>query len=384
MKDSAAVVLKRCEVYDLDKIKSLILEMMDQSGISPKALAGGDKKVVIKPNLVEKRSPEGAATTHPFVLEAVIEIFKEYTSDITVAECPGGTNTQVYLDAVFKGTGIKDVCDRTGVKLNYDMTSVPLTLPDGTALKELNVLKAMAEADVFINIGKFKTHSLTTLTGAAKNLYGVIPGLGKIEQHARFHELGDFCKLVCDINRMIKPDLCIMDAVMIMEGNGPTHGTPRKAGLLLVSASPFALDIAAEHILGCAGEIRYLDIAAERGYIPRKVSDITVTGMDALPVLHFRKPDNTAGNFLRNLPDFMGGRFAPLFEARPEINRKKCVGCGVCVRSCPRHTITLKTKKGGKVALIHRSDCIKCYCCQELCPAGAVKIRQNPLIKLIH
>jgi len=384
MKDSAAVVLKRCEVYDLDKIKSLILEMMDQSGISPKALAGGDKKVVIKPNLVEKRSPEGAATTHPFVLEAVIEIFKEYTSDITVAECPGGTNTQVYLDAVFKGTGIKDVCDRTGVKLNYDMTSVPLTLPDGTALKELNVLKAMAEADVFINIGKFKTHSLTTLTGAAKNLYGVIPGLGKIEQHARFHELGDFCKLVCDINRMIKPDLCIMDAVMIMEGNGPTAGRPRSLGYLGLSDSAFALDDALCSLVSLDPEdIPILSEAKRQGLY----GGYTLYGTDDEEIEKNRitdllLPDSKRGSPITKFTHIFGGRLSKWLAPRPYISPKRCVGCGECIKLCPKKAITVKKGKNGKYAVIDKKECIRCYCCQELCPKKAVDTKTNPIVKL--
>ena len=166
-----------------------------------------------------------------------------------------------------------------------------------------------------------------------------------------------------------------------MEGNGPTHGSPKKAGVLLVSTSPFALDIAAEHIIGLDGETKMLSIAAERGYIPRDYREIEIVGTKEIPVVPFERPENK-NSFLKNLPNFMGGRFARFFEAKPEIDKQKCVGCGVCVRSCPKHTITLSEKK--KIAVIARADCIKCYCCQELCPAGAVKTKQNPFIKLIH
>ena len=95
-------------------------------------------------------------------------------------------------------------------------------------------------------------------------------------------------------------------------------------------------------------------------------------------------PDADAGYILKNLPNLFGGRLAKLFETKPDINLKKCVGCGICASSCPRHTIRIESKKSKKYAKIDRSDCIRCFCCQELCPIGAVDIKQNFLIKLIH
>ena len=42
------------------------------------------------------------------------------------------------------------------------------------------------------------------------------------------------------------------------------------------------------------------------------------------------------------------------------------------------------TKGRRKLARIHPEKCIRCWCCQELCPIGAVGVKQNPIIKLIH
>ena len=61
-----------------------------------------------------------------------------------------------------------------------------------------------------------------------------------------------------------------------------------------------------------------------------------------------------------------------------------CAGCGRCAESCPRHTIEMVTKGKRKLARIHPEKCIRCWCCQELCPIGAVGVKQNPIIKLIH
>ena len=81
---------------------------------------------------------------------------------------------------------------------------------------------------------------------------------------------------------------------------------------------------------------------------------------------------------------FGGGRFKRLFEPKPKIDKKKCIGCGECQRSCPKQTIVMKTKKGGgRVAKIEDKNCIKCYCCQELCPHGGVKIHKNLILKMV-
>ena len=66
------------------------------------------------------------------------------------------------------------------------------------------------------------------------------------------------------------------------------------------------------------------------------------------------------------------------FTARPEIDRKRCVGCGKCAESCPAHTIRVVDKK----AQIDRKNCIRCYCCHEMCPIHVISVKQNRLLKL--
>ncbi|MGN1347168.1 MAG: DUF362 domain-containing protein, partial [Eubacteriales bacterium] len=223
-------------------------------------------------------------------------------------------------------------------------------------------------------------------------LFGLIPGVEKFQMHSNFPVLDDFSEMLVDLASYVaaeKPFLALCDAIVSMEGNGPSHGIPKKTGLVLASRSPFALDILCERIVfgensEDTARIRYLSAAAERGLVPRRWQEIDVLGDTDYPVFSFRPPDTEAGSFLRNLPTFMGGRLAELFSARPQINPKKCVGCGRCRDSCPKQTIELVEKHGKKQARIHRDACIKCYCCQELCPFGAVDTRQNFLIRRIH
>lgn len=47
---------------------------------------------------------------------------------------------------------------------------------------------------------------------------------------------------------------------------------------------------------------------------------------------------------------------------------RKCVGCGTCIKRCPKHAITLKEGK----AFIDRKRCICCGVCEEACPYGTI------------
>ncbi|MBQ8402495.1 MAG: DUF362 domain-containing protein, partial [Clostridia bacterium] len=236
------------------------------------------------------------------------------------------------------------------------------------------------------------THGLTGLSCAVKNLFGLVPGVEKFAMHAAYPKIEEFSDMLVDITEYIRgkmPYMVLCDGIVGMEGNGPTHGTPVESGVLLASCSPYALDTVAEHIIGCTVPVVHLDKAAERGLIHgRDWQTVPILTDTAVPGYHFTPPEASAGRFLKNLSGIMGGRLAEAFAAKPKIQTKICVGCGVCERSCPAHAITMQGQKqdtgSGRRAVIAYQKCIRCYCCQELCPHGAVGMGKNPLIRWIH
>ena len=212
-------------------------------------------------------------------------------------------------------------------------------------------------------------------TGGAKNLYGLIPGLEKAQIHARFPEKDDFADFICDLNTAFKPDLSVLDGIMAMEGNGPTGGTPRFAGVLIGSDNTYAADLA-----GCAvcnfdsREIPMFRQAVLRGICPESLEKVEIIGdkISDFVIKDFKKPDSHAGGLIKVITEISNPGLRNLLRSRPKVNRSKCVGCGECVKCCPQGTIELKDKK----ARIHNENCIFCYCCQELCPMKAVDIKR--------
>jgi uncharacterized protein (DUF362 family) len=106
--------------------------------------------------------------------------------------------------------------------------------------------KLLLNSGFFVSVGVAKTHSLTLVTGALKNLFGLLPRKDQIFYHPHINEV------IVDVNRLVKPDLCIIDARMGLEGWGGSNAKPivRSVQRLIIGGSPVSVDATMSRVMG--------------------------------------------------------------------------------------------------------------------------------------
>jgi len=364
-----SVFFAACEQYEAQRMQQAVSRILSHYGGAAAFLQQG-KRVVIKPNLLMARAPAQATTTHPLLVETVARTFVQAGADVTIADSPGGPFREATLGRVYDLCGMTEAARGSGAVLNRDLSAVTVQY-DGR--REFEVMRVLAEADVIIDLAKLKTHRMTYFTGAAKNMFGSIPGLGKAAMHSKLPGTEAFCNMLVDLCMCMKPALSIIDAVDGMEGKGPSGGTVRHGGALIASRNPFAADLAAMEFAGLDSRRSPVHTyAAARQLVPRHASELERCG-DMLPPVSppFAPPVETKSTWsvLEHLPGFIRRPLQEKLAPYPMFS-DRCVGCGDCARACPRQAITVENRR----AILKKSACIKCYCCHELCPIRAVEI----------
>lgn len=385
MNFSNKVAISSVTEYDAEKIKDVLCAHFAALGIDAARFCG--KNVMIKPNLVMKKSPEGAATTHPAVIRALVEILNDMGITPVIAESPGGVYSAQRMDGFYRVCGIYDAVRGLDAVTNTDISAEYVNFPEGKAVKSFHIISPAAHADVIFDVCKLKTHSLTAMSGAVKNLFGTVPGIEKFEMHAAHPDYDDFEEMICDLCAMhcgTRDVIAITDAVVGMEGDGPTGGNPKKIGCIVTGENPFATDLACEKILGFSG-VGTVEKSRLRGYIPESAGLLEYPFLrpDEVKISDIVPAASKGTVSVSALKIFSGGAFGKILSPRPEIEKAKCRGCGECMRSCPQHTIEMIKSKDKTVAHIKREKCIRCYCCQELCPFVAIKTKRNIILRLV-
>ncbi len=343
-------------------------------------------RVVIKANLVSAMKPDSAATTHPTLLSALCDMLAERECEVVVGDSPGGLYNATFVGRVYSVTGVREV-EAHGAKLNYDFSQKSAEFPEGRVLHSFEYTGYLDNADYIINFCKLKSHGMMGMSCAAKNMFGVVPGVIKPEYHFRFPNYDDFADMIVDLDEYFHPVLSIADAVVGMEGNGPTAGEPKKMGCIIASRSPHTLDMIAAEILGFErSELPILQAAHRRGLVPNTADEVKLFGsVDTHRVEDFkrvveRRSIEFTGDGKNPVKRLFGKIAGAVLKTRPVLKSKDCVGCGVCADICPAKAIVIVNKK----AKVNRKSCIRCFCCQEFCPKSAMKVHRTPLAAFFH
>lgn len=372
------VSVVKCDTYHDEHVRNAI-EASLRPLVGLESVVNKGDRVLVKPNLLSARPPDRAATTHPAIVKAIVQLVQECGVNPVIGDSPTGGSSSGSYRALLNKTGMQEVIDATGCELvRFDEEKVRVSSPAAHVFKKFTLARAVTTADVIIGLPKLKTHSLTYYTGAVKLFFGCIPGMYKTEYHLHTaDDLDLFADLLLDVCETCRPAINIMDAIVGMEGAGPSNGNPRHIGLIAASKSYTALDYVATKIIGFDPmSVPTVKRAHERNIGPKELHEISVFGEKVAPLIirGFEKPATAP---LSGVPPTIINYVKRLIGVKPRIDTESCRKCGQCAEACPPEAISFLRKNAPR---IDYDRCIRCYCCQEVCPEGAVTL-STPLIR---
>lgn len=368
MKSQVAIVT--CSTYNQQELFPKVREAIGLLGGIAKFVKP-HSKVLVKPNLLMAIEPQRAITTHPEFVRSVVKLLQEIGSKVYLGDSPS-----VFED---NSDDIQNLYERTGMKKIAEEEKVELVVFDKRFMRGYFPLTQwIKECDCIVNLPKFKTHEYMILTGAVKNLFGLIPGTFKLECHKNFYQPEKFANMLLDIYEEVKPAISIVDGISGIEGNGPaTSGIKRDFGLIVAGQDAVAVDSVLARIMDTPAEYVYtLKEAARRNIGVTVAEDIELKGnaLSSCVVERFKLPETSLKQTIKNnLPTPIRNILKRLITFHPKIDSDLCRLCEVCVKNCPQKTMS---NKEGKI-IIDYSQCISCFCCREVCPYAAIGMKKS-------
>jgi len=365
------VVVKKVKSYDTG-LKEHIADALDLLG-GLSSIVKRSEKILVKPNFLFARPVKSAVTTHPDFIAAVVELLVDYGCKVSVGDSPGiGSAHKVAAEI-----GLIDRLSRYGVNVIEFTTPVEFGADDGgltsRRFRKIRLARELLDFDRIINLPKLKAHGQMGVTLATKNLYGCVVGNEKAWWHFQAgKDVNAFARLIVEVASVVGASLHILDGIIGMDGNGPSHGRVRNLGIMLASKNPIALDRVVIELMGKAPkQFPVFQVADELKLEGTHMADIEIMGemLEDCILDDFRTPSLVSTEFIKS--PILKGLVKRLVDQQLIVNHRKCTACRRCETKCPAAAVSY----AGKIR-IHRQLCIRCCCCQEMCPEGAISVSE--------
>jgi uncharacterized protein (DUF362 family) len=242
------VALTRCDDYETGRIADAIKRQFELLGGLEKFVRPGDT-VLLKPNFIAPKSRRHAAQTDPAVVLETARLLKHFGAKPFVGDSPAWGN----VAGCAKALNLVEPLKKLGVRLRQ--LDQPKTCRIGGRKTRIHISSVALDADVVINLPKFKSHQQLVATFAVKNMFGCVAGKQKAAWH--FFKGGsadDFCEMLIDVYRFVNPALTIIDAVTAMDGRGPINGRARPLGWLIGGTDAIACETICARLIGVEPE----------------------------------------------------------------------------------------------------------------------------------
>jgi uncharacterized protein (DUF362 family) len=217
--------------------------------------------VLVKPNIGWDKTPSEGATTNPDLVGRIVTAaYEAGAKKVFCFDHPVNREADCY-----RRSGIADAVKRSGGEMRSggdERAYRKVAIPGAGLLKEALVHELYLDCDVVINVPILKSHGGGRMTGCLKNLMGVV-------WDRRFWHREGLQRSIAELPLLRKPDLNVVDALLVMMENGPYGATTDDLAMKkmqLLSADPVLADAAGARILGMAPEsVPHLKLAAELG-----------------------------------------------------------------------------------------------------------------------
>ena len=235
--------------------KNMAVTLAKEAGLAD-MIKDRNRRIGIKPNLVDAYPADGGATTHPEIIAGLVEYLQDNGfTDIVILEGAwvGGITSEA-----FEVCGYQALAEEYGVEL-FD-TQKDASVPVDCGGLTLNICKEVQSLDFLINVPVLKGHCQTRMTCALKNMKGLIPNSEK----RRFHSLG-LHKPIAHLSAGIHQDFILVDGIC-GDWDFEDGGNPVVMNRMFAVIDPVLCDaFGCELLKRSASEVDYIGMADALG-----------------------------------------------------------------------------------------------------------------------
>lgn len=332
-------------------------------------IKSGDK-VFLKPYLKNgvNDSPESLQVSQPAVIQAVLEILKDYGATVEFGDegSPNPLLSRPHPSRIW----LHEIARRTNTKLvNFALGGGKLKQGKLLSPRRYLISQALLDADAIISLSHFQFHPKFVINGCVKNMFNAVLGKQQTRLETLFRSPKQIAKHAIEVCTIVKPMLSIMD--MTIYGTVPRRDVPFNRGYFLAGRDPVSVDTVAAAILGIDPEsIWTCRLGQSRGLGTCDIRHINIGGAyRSLP--QPRGPDVPKFSVLRRgaLERLTSLFNETVLRPHPVIDQMTCDRCGDCAQICPTGAISYSSNG----PFINIGQCAECMYCADVCHRRSVQ-----------